>query len=162
VYKPLLEEILNDIIVMTEIAELGCEADNLPDDGEALNIKELVDLSLKKRSQLSTVRWSSVRFKTAPTRADSDVSDVLDQMDGSSVEDSLSQEKTAKDTEIPMKQAVRQHSSRRSSSAGLIRIKNLLDRWEEPINKLDKVRVGISCSPSSSTFRLLMFRCTGK
>lgn len=136
VYKPKLEEILNDIIVITEIAELGAEADNLPDDTEALNTKELVELNLNKRASLGGVHWSSVKFKSNRQRTDSDASSVVD---ASTNVDSPAAEKTPKAPEN-----LRARMSRMStrSSSSLLRIKNLLDRWEEPVNKLDQVRGG--------------------
>lgn len=150
-YKPKLEEILNDIIVLTELAELGAEADNLPDteDSEQLDTKQLIEMNLKKRPQLSEARWSSVRFKHTANRSDSDMSSiVLDNRtddDGGGgiggVEDSPMPERSdTKDGDYNGKKGAR-WMRQSTTPSGLFRIKNLLDRWEEPVNKLDKVRV---------------------
>lgn len=147
VYKPKLEEILNDIIVMTEIAELGAEADNLPDDTEnQFNAKQLVEANLKRRGQLSEVRWSSVKFqkgarnRTSSTDSNASPSPVQpDSNADTSLQDSPVPEKESKDFNNPRSFVAR--TSYTSNSSGLVRIKNLLDRWEEPVNKLDKVRL---------------------
>ena len=140
---------MNDIIIITEIAELGVEASQLPDeiDKKKLNTKELVDLNVKKRGQLSHVRWSSVRFMTAERkRNDSEVStDVSEEAEDSANEttdtDPRKQFATSKEEGSPAPQSLlaRTAFSSSRSDLGLIRIKNLIDRWEEPVNKLDKV-----------------------
>ena len=140
VYKPKLEEILNDIIVITEIAELGAEADNLPDEtGTQMNAKELVEENLKKRGRLTEVRWSSVKFQNH-SRTDSDASSiVVDKADTSAGDISPLPELPRKVAGTPPRSFMTRNGTTSSRSSGLIRIKNLLDRWEEPVNKLDKV-----------------------
>ena len=136
-----MEEILNDIIVITEIAELGAEADNLPDgDGTPMNAKELVEDNLKKRGRLPEVRWSSVKFQNR-SRADSDASSILvDKGDNTNFADILPfPEMPRKVAGTPPRSFLARTGTSPSKSSGLIRIKNLLDRWDEPVNKLDKV-----------------------
>lgn len=141
VYKPKLEEILNDIIVITEIAELGAEADNLPDaTGTQMNAKELVEDNLKKRGRFAEVRWSSVKFQNR-SRADSDGSSIFVEKG-----DNINSGDISPWPELPRKVApgtpprsfIARNGATPSKSSGLIRIKNLLDRWDEPVNKLDK------------------------
>jgi hypothetical protein len=140
VYKPKLEEILNDIIVITEIAELGAEADNLPDATGTMNAKELVEDNLKKRGRLAEVRWSSVKFHNR-SRADSDASSiVVEKGDNTSFGDaSPIPELPRRVAGTPPRSFMARNAAAPSKSSGLIRIKNLLDRWDEPVNKLDKV-----------------------
>lgn len=151
VYKPKLEEILNDIIVITEIAELGAEADNLPDDaGTQMNAKQLVDDNLKKRGRLTEVRWSSVKFHSR-ARADSDASSVLERTDTSSVGDASPVPGIArKMDDTPTRSFMARTSNMSFRSSGHIRIKNLLDRWDEPVNKLDKVRTNFESQLKSA------------
>lgn len=149
---------MNDIIVITEIAELGAEADTLPDDTEnQFDARQLVETNLKRRGQLSQVRWSSVKFQKNLERSnsmDSGASSVgvtTEKVD-SSLLDSPIPEQTATKTGNPRLFMAR--STYASKSSGLIRIKNLLDRWEEPVNKLDKVRCGI-CRGLARKFTLM-------
>jgi hypothetical protein len=146
-YKPKLEEILNDIIIISEIAELGAEADNLPDAGSPENAKNLVEANLKKRGEMSQARWSSVRFKKETrVRLDSDSSSIhgkLDSFDSSSMQGRNESGEQTSDTGTDgnkRKQLGRAGGLSRLDSSGRLRIKNLLDRWEEPVNKQDKVQ----------------------
>lgn len=128
IYKPKLEEILNDIIVVTEIAELGAEADTLPEDeGNQLDTKQLVHDNIIKRGQLSEVRWSSLKFndKTREDLADTDDEASLGVP-----------KKTDSGEQHPMRGLMARTSPMNTSST--FKIKNLLDQWEEPVNKLDK------------------------
>lgn len=146
IYKPKLEEILNDIIVITEIAELGAEASVLPGDKAQPDTKQLVEENLKKRGQLTKVRWSSLRFNEKSKKDAADVASDTD--DDSSA--AASAMKTAEENP-PVRTLLARTSPMNSSSSGLIRIKNLLDRWEEPVNKLDK-------ASASSVNDILKFR----
>jgi hypothetical protein len=146
-----LEEVLNDIIIISEVAELGAEADNLPDDENSVNTKNLVDANLKKRGQLSQVRWSSVRFnKETLVRFDSDSSSVRGRLDSDSLPmpgKGESDEQTSETAAIGNKRKTHDRTGSLSrldrDSSGQLRIRNLLDRWEEPVNKQDKVSLDL-------------------
>jgi hypothetical protein len=115
-YKPKLELILNDIILISEVADLAEEADLLPEDIEQETKKEMAQENrLKRRSNLNQVRWSSVRF----------------QGKGSSLEDEGMFGDRPRD----------RFAGLDKDSSGRLRIKNLLDRWDEPINKSDRVSI---------------------
>jgi hypothetical protein len=146
-YKPKLEEILNDIIVITEVAELAAEADNLEDDeNSSVNKSQIVDANLKKRGALTQVRWSSVRFKKKSTRSSMDSEDEDASLNGSITREDSEEKRqqSVPSDKIPYEKRRNPTNSReisRAASSGRLRIKNLLDRWDEPVNKLDKVRI---------------------
>ena len=149
-YKPKLEEILNDIIIITEIAELAAEAESLPEDTEnQYTAKQLVEANLKRRGQLSEVRWSSVKFQKDRNRTSSVDSNGSSSVVGSTekLDTSLFDSPVPKESEAGFLKArpMMERTSMSTRSSGLIRIKNLLDRWEEPVNKLDKVRLERRC-----------------
>lgn len=122
-YKPKLEEILNDIIIISEIAELAAEADLLAVEEEGLSTERMIAANLKKRGQLSKARWSSVRFKKDKAL---DVSSDVESDDG---------------TSEPITPNLSGRHLQASESSKKIHIKNLLDRWEDPLsNKQSKVR----------------------
>ena len=162
IYKPKLEEILHDIIVITEIAELGVEADvSFPDDegGEPMEATDLIELQQQQqarfdapRSRAGRVRWSSVKFnETGPLEGIEDV----DELDSPAMTDTHFEvegdEKNRRAEDSPMMRSRRTLPPQKSGSSGVIKIKNLLDRWEEPVNKLDKTT---ECSVSD----ILKFR----
>jgi hypothetical protein len=129
-----LEEILSNIIIISEVAELAAEADNLTDEEDSVNTEQMIAANLKKRGKLSQVRWSSVRFKEdGRSRLDSEETTGAH---GSSEHSS----EQANDDGVAGRRGQNLHrSSSSSDSTGQLRIKNLLDRWEDPLNKQDKV-----------------------
>eukprot|EP00980_Cylindrotheca_fusiformis_P002337 scaffold543_cov119-Cylindrotheca_fusiformis.AAC.4 len=139
IYKPKLEKILNDIIVVTEIAELGAEADSLPEEESThVDTTKLVQENIIRRGQLSEVRWSSLKFNDS-TR--DDLNDSTD--DESSAAASapagaaaVTEAKNKKPGDAPSRGLMARTSG--INSSGTFKIRNLLDRWEEPVNKLDK------------------------
>jgi len=197
IYKPKLEELLHDIIVITEIAELAAEADALvpppqddndkdDDDGARDTNKEITDddndsdndndeddqgalsdiknkgpledtLCLRRpRAGFDMVRWASVTFDDRSLSTES-ADDIVENVDpppppSSAVEASQPVD-GMKNNPLGHSalMAQREVGSSRSLTSGVIKIKNLLDRWEEPVNKLDK-------STKSSVHDILKFR----
>lgn len=141
-YKQRLEELLSQIILITELAELAAEADILSEtkEGEASGPGSVTD-PLKRPAATGSAQWSSLRFqddKKPPTRSSSTASlaeensikeAMLDQV-------SLSPGEKPRQTLRAAPTAMKQEEL---NTSGLFRLKNLLDRWEEPVNKLDKV-----------------------
>eukprot|EP00934_Nitzschia_sp_Nitz4_P008165 Nitzschia sp. Nitz4//scaffold56_size114212//30547//37556//NITZ4_003939-RA/size114212-augustus-gene-0.81-mRNA-1//-1//CDS//3329554673//8155//frame0 len=120
-YKPKLEQLLSEMIVVTELAELAAEADILtgqPPEGG--------NLQGKRKGPLHA-RWASLQFQTSVTEEDSPELDLASPPQGHAKR-GLSPDRFSDD---------RSRSSA-SNLSGLIRIKNQLDRWEEPVNKQDK------------------------
>jgi hypothetical protein len=121
------------------VAELAAEADSLPaDDSTSIDTNHMVDAALKSRGSLNAVRWSSVKFKKdgkGRSRLDSE-GEEPSELDGSF--DQADEGRTNDGRPLTVSRA-RSLSRIDRDSSGRLRIKNLLDRWEEPVNKLDKV-----------------------
>jgi hypothetical protein len=134
VYKPQLEEILGDIIVVAEVAEFATEADHMEDDetNEGQNPDES---SQNRRASLSHARWSSLRFKKEDTH------DRTCSEDSTSPEISTAPARADSLSRLPYEQRKDVASGDFSESSSSI--KNFLDRWDEPASKLDKVRVSL-------------------
>jgi hypothetical protein len=157
-----LEEILNNIIIISEVAELAAEADNLTDEEESVDTEQMISASLKKRGKLSQARWSSVRFKNdgqKDGRSRLDSEDTTGAHAFSEHSRSLSEQSSerehsseqANDGGVAARRALLKSSSL-SHSTKQLRIKNLLDRWEDPLNKQDKV--WMDCYSAVSLFCL--------
>ena len=134
-YKPKLELILNDIILISEVAELAEEAENLPEDIEQEAKKEMAQENRLKKRSLNQVRWSSVKFQGKGSR-------LGDEGDEPPSPPSPS---TGPPSQGAARRAMFGDRSRdrfsglERDSSGRLRIKNLLDRWDEPTNKSDRV-----------------------
>jgi hypothetical protein len=139
-YKPKLELILNDIILISEVADLAEEADLLPEDIEQETKKEMAQENrLKRRSNLNQVRWSSVRFQGKG----SSLGDLGDEGDEPASPPSPSngpQSQGAPERPMFGDRSRDRFSGLDKDSSGRLLIKNLLDRWDEPTNKSDRVR----------------------
>jgi hypothetical protein len=139
-YKPKLEKILNSIIIISEVAELAEEADHLPDEVHgATKIKatKTVERNVKRKSALTEARWQSVRFnEDNPSSSDmpGDSRLIPDRLE--SLED-IKDDTTAQRAHGSLPAPIVRMLSRDAS--GSLRIKNLLDQWEEPVNKADRV-----------------------
>jgi hypothetical protein len=121
------------------VAELAAEADSLPDDSTSIDTNQMVDAALKSRGSLDKVRWSSVKFKKdgqGRSRSRLDSEGEPSELDGSFDQ---ADEGMANDNRPLTISRARSLSRIDRDSSGRLRIKNLLDRWEEPVNKLDKV-----------------------
>ena len=144
-YKPRLEIILADIVLITEVAELASEAETIAAmtvEGHR-SINEA--LTEKKRTgMLSNSKWSSLmHFGSTSTGEDivgqSGSSDLLmEQSDDDKDDDNdCSGESEEENNSESSSNSAMQHKS--VSSVSSTRIKDLLDRWEEPRAKHDKV-----------------------
>ena len=154
-YKPKLEDILHDVIIISEIAELAEEAEHLPENTHTFDTKEILKEGLKatRKQSIAQVRWSEVRFhKRDPSIASED--DIGDDKDTGSASSDPQQKspsdpprKTYESTSVGPRSGAKLERSR----SGSIRIKNLLDRWDEPKNLSDK-------SSEASIHDILKFR----
>lgn len=116
-YKPRLEEILNDIIMISEVAELSVESHNIAKEiGVEKKSKQYEPpKEIKAPLTASSVQWSTVKFEGGddePTETESQMTDL----DGDASE-----------------------SAYYDSNSSRIPLKDLLDRWQEPDSKKDKV-----------------------
>jgi hypothetical protein len=115
-FKPKLEKLLQAICLLAEVAELGQAVEELEEDDPLL---QSLSPHLQNRktavSRKETVRRvGSVRFENVPS-GDSD--------------DEESSTRSTK--ELPR------------TMSGTLKIKSFLDRWEEPVNKLQKTEASI-------------------
>lgn len=149
-YKSELEGLLNEIILLSEIAELAMEADRESSIEESTGKDDTV-----KRPTLSKIRWKSLRFD-----------DKTKQMDDGTLKSEIDVEE-ATDEESDDGEVVDELSGLHSlprRSRQLKRhvsvIKNQLDRWEEPIDKSNEVRSNqglfLSCHRSTRVIHLCL------
>ena len=184
-YKPRLEKILADMVLLTEVAELASEAEVL---SETACISSTI-LEKKRKGMMQNTKWSSIkqfddtnvpRQSTSSDFGDLDTSTEKIDEDppliepNQSMRDAANESLTSSDDEEsakgdsndesnddsddsstdskadsmgakvgnPATKKFRHASASISLSTGTGRIKNLLDRWDEPANKADKVRPG--------------------
>ena len=133
------------------MAELSEAADMVEDSVGSVTKKEMLTESLRRRGQLSQVRWSSVRFKNdaeTPLLEDHEGRARLDSVDDASI---ASPSTPPQPSWLAAKEPSRMHPNNRNlselsreASSGKLRIKNLLDRWDEPTNKSDRVSLRAS------------------
>ena len=121
-FKPKLEKILQDVVLVSDVALIAHEAENLEQ-------SEQIEIDVKAtKSRQGLGRWHSVKFEN---------------------KDEEGSEASAEEDEDvrPNTPVIGEQTGRfsRTSSGGLsktpsgsLRIKDLLDRWEEPVNKSDK------------------------
>ena len=159
-YKAKLEKILNNVILVSEVAELAAAADTLPDpDG---NVSDSTPPANRRRGA-GHVRWSSLKFedrkklRNAPQTVaqetfsdDSDGSDSesdsdSEDSDGSKIkgDDKNDKSKSKPGSMLDRRAETQFHKSFSSlsldTSTKHFKIKNQLGRWDDPLNKMDKV-----------------------
>jgi hypothetical protein len=135
-FKPRLEKILKDVVLLSEVADLAEEAEKLQSDREHLggNIggssNEYGAIGPDRRNNRATSKMlaGSVTWEDESSRSLGDP-------------DALSPVQTGQKVPDPPRALERTSSGNSSlsrSGSGHLNIRNLLDRWEEPINKLEK------------------------
>jgi small-conductance mechanosensitive channel len=130
-FKPRLEKILKDVVLLTEIAELAEEADQL-DAQDSLNQSlRLHEKPVSKKGLGGSVKWSEVAALSS-----GDISDFERDHDDED-DDDASKESPSEGGDTPAA-SERNRPQLSISNSGDFRIKDLLDRWQEPVNKLDK------------------------
>jgi hypothetical protein len=111
-FKPRLEKLLVDAVILSEIGSLAVQVQGLEDSGADsghLNIQE---------SRRQGKRWLSVDFQTAAMSDD----------DG--------REESTGSTTTKASSGVGESSS----TSSVLKIKELLERWQDPVSKRDRVR----------------------
>jgi hypothetical protein len=129
-YKPRLEEILNDIILISEVAELSIESENI---ASVIGVEKRprkeppkeIQAAKNLQQRTSKIQWSQVKFDEGST------------ISRTNSESAFDDESTASEagTDGDVSEKFRYYDS----SSSRIPIKDLLDKWEEPISKRDKV-----------------------
>ena len=116
-----------------------------------MDTERIIADNIIKRGQLSKVRWSSVRFRQEGTSADpssdtpSETGAPSEQEspsnDVSQEEDSLQPPVCPKGDPVHRQTSEASHTSdTQQRKSDTQRIIDLLDRWQDPLNKQDKVR----------------------
>ena len=120
-FKPRLEKILAEMVLVTEVAALAANSDALSALSEQDELVLPANLDQKKKGVarvggVGDVHWKSIKFHEVQADEDDEVHyPKLRDTSGS-----------------------RQYLSMNSS--GHFKVRDLLDRWDEPVNKGDKVR----------------------
>jgi hypothetical protein len=176
IFKPKLEKLLEDIVLVAEVAELAEEANKAAEsmvfgggDRDQTRWSQRVstvseDIDLMSVKSLANSKWQGVTFhdttKTASLRGtlsksnsgvgdgvrDNDVDgDVgVDSHESDDGTDGIESEEGDRDilemeyasfSDVPPERPVHKRSLSK-----LEQMSNMLDRWQEPVNKLDKVR----------------------
>ena len=127
-FKPRMEKLLRDVILLSDVASIAMEADNLsqhpagtPSKEEVSPDKQDSDMGPSRRRGLGEVSWTSVRFGEKEMENSAELEKPTPQASSSSP--------SPNDDPRGL-----QHTM-----SGNIQIKSLLDRWEEPLTKNDKV-----------------------
>ena len=134
-FKPTLEKLLQDVVLLNEVANLSAQAEAVHKEVNHLNLDKAAPKKPTAPSKLKEVSWASARFQTN----DKETSGEYDE---------LGEEEEATGM------------LRRTSSGGPF-IKHLLDRWEEPKTESDKVcllsaevALCLTCICKADTFSL--------
>lgn len=172
-YRPRLEKLLADILLITEVAEVASEADVIAKMTEEKNSSINEAVAEKKRAgMLSTVKWKSLKEFGGPSKSssqdqsdsdlissgsislgasqseakseDDELTDSNESAGGNDASDSDADPSTT-DNGVDDSAKLRSGGGRSTSSAyvSASKIKRLLDRWEEPVSKGDKVRFNL-------------------
>jgi small-conductance mechanosensitive channel len=136
VYKPRLKKILKDIVLVNEVADLAEEGDHIASTGEAPD-----EPSDRRGGGSALVKVAgSIKWSSDETFGkENGVWNVHDDEASSVYEsDRSAASPFASPFTADRKDRMQRSQSLSRNLSGTIRIKNLLDRWEEPTNKLEK------------------------
>jgi hypothetical protein len=129
-FKPRLEKILADTVLLHEVAVLAANGEKINDLMEKSNADNVeVELRSRGRGGLADVTWTSVRFE------EGDVS----------LDYSADEESDLEEADEPLEETAEDRKGMlRRDSSGSLQIKELLERWEEPVmtrNQKDDVPI---------------------
>lgn len=128
-FKPRLERILREVIVLSEVAELATEAEILEAAVNNTQLDSKPNLP-KKRHEASVVRWSPPL-------------DIIDRSVGSGDNDNASEDDdedaSSNSDNDADSEAQQSFEANRYRSSGQFELLHLLDQWDEPKNVMDKV-----------------------
>jgi hypothetical protein len=152
-YKPRLEEILEDVILISEIAEFAVEFRDIADmmgieqseSDEEPQHEENSTVEARRRGRLSIIRWSEVKFNAADDDNDDDSDfEAENETDLHTMypEGSTDDGSTLNFESISFENERNLNSNRGmkffTSSTRRIAVKAFLDKWDEPVMKHDK------------------------
>lgn len=163
-YKPKLEEILKDIITITDVAELAIESDKIADvigmDQSSPNSEEQspngedLRYSTRRRGRLSVIRWSDIKFQPdSASRKGSETNEEFSLPSDDGEPERIDLEFETEDEEI-----FKSKKLYGSSVGSRFATRTLLDKWDEPEVKGEKVRIAytaeVYCFASYVGFQL--------
>jgi hypothetical protein len=127
-FKPRLEKILKDVVLLSDVSDLAEEADSLQRDENFIRPEQT------NKPSMASVTWLNDSDDPDRNEFDKTSSNNRDANADDSESETIEEPSTFKSTN--RRDAGFPELSR--SGSGSFRVKDLLDRWEEPINKLDK------------------------
>eukprot|EP00537_Pseudo-nitzschia_pungens_P010899 CAMPEP_0172391710 /NCGR_PEP_ID=MMETSP1061-20121228/8053_1 /TAXON_ID=37318 /ORGANISM="Pseudo-nitzschia pungens, Strain cf. pungens" /LENGTH=1098 /DNA_ID=CAMNT_0013122399 /DNA_START=125 /DNA_END=3421 /DNA_ORIENTATION=- len=152
-YKPKLQEIIDDVVTITEVSELSAIAADIASEvgteeeytGSVVEVPvEKNDSSIAKMAYRSAIRWSDIRFQNNDLNDSESEADEQSSLDESrSVEGGLKKIDFEFDSEGGK---FFSNSKKETTTSGTIStrsrlaIKSSLDKWDEPIVKGGKSR----------------------
>ena len=122
-FKPRLERIIKEVIVVSEVATIAEELLKMDETGRDLDETEVKNATADRRT--SRIGWKGVTFRREDTASMSSVDDEEFEVD----ESVRSSERTI---------SRGSHPKLSNSESGSWRIKKFLDRWDDPIDKSDR------------------------
>lgn len=126
-FKPRLETLLKEVVLLSEVSDLAAAVEQLSHhEGDNLEI----DLSSRKVKFFEEV-WTSERAPPKGSVADSD-----DESDGTSLDKHTDRQSTEA---VPVTETKSGTSETSRTSSSALPLKGLLEYWDEPVNKMDRV-----------------------
>ena len=149
-YKPRLQIIIDDIITITEVAELSIEADNIAnvigiDKGDSDSVDhetyEPTESTARRKGPFSAIKWSDIKFQEEHLSNGDSEADELASL-GENQSDDGSSKKIDLEFDTPDHQLFQNQKFRGTSTGTSVRLamKGMLDKWDEPFVKGEKVR----------------------
>lgn len=146
-FKPRLERLLKDVVLVTEIAALAEEAEIVAEEEEQqkkLAARRqsrgvLKDTGHNKVNLLGDVSWSNKQ--RTPQQKKTQSGNTKNQDGSDSDDDDDEDDDDDDDSEVTTPNDIKpdtENIKMRKTSSGSFRISDLLDTWDEPVNKMDK------------------------
>ena len=145
-YKPRLEEILENVITLSEVAELSIESKDIADiiglgqsdsDDESPHEEIKSTAEARRRGRLSVIRWSDVKFTRS---SENSVAEFPPSFPENTADDDSSSNLENFDLDSQATEEYLKNEKLFMSGSTRIAIKELLDKWDEPVTKNQKVR----------------------
>mmetsp|Transcript_3675 Transcript_3675/g.7531 ORF Transcript_3675/g.7531 Transcript_3675/m.7531 type:complete len:894 (-) Transcript_3675:382-3063(-) len=147
-YKPRLQVIIDDIITITEVAELSIEADNIAnaigiEQGDSASVdpetNKVTKSASRREGSVCATKWSDVKFQEEHLSSGDSESDELASL-GENQSDDSSSKKIDLEFDTPDHQLFRNQKFRGTSTGTSVRLglKGMLDKWDEPFIKGEK------------------------
>ena len=120
------------MVIVSEIADLAVESENLDEEGEFDEIGSTVDRRLQMQKSMEKRLWTSVKYLD---RASSEDSNGLEKRE----EEEEEEEKKSSENDNEEQEPTGKCPHLVRSQSGSVFLKKQLENWDEPQSKLDKV-----------------------